>query len=135
MRALRQQCDNDTELEHAYRALIGNVDFGATLHWMLRVRTFEVDTSAPLGDDVRDHRVRHHWIAAEAAKRCSRVIHDYGTAAPGDVECIAAPEPAARSGDDNHLTVKRYACHDLPLPASRFCAVVPQRCNNERPRF
>lgn len=50
MRALRQRCENHAELEEAYGAQIGNVDFAAKLNWVLGERTFEVDTHPVRGN-------------------------------------------------------------------------------------
>lgn len=50
MRALRQRCDNHAELDQAYAAQMGNVDFAATLHWSLGERTYEVDTHPVRGN-------------------------------------------------------------------------------------
>ena len=50
MRALRQRCDNHEELEQAYAAQVGNLNFATTLHWVMGERTFEVDTHPVRGD-------------------------------------------------------------------------------------
>lgn len=50
MRALRQRCDNHAELEQAYAAQVGNLNFATTLHWVMGERTFEVDTHPVRGD-------------------------------------------------------------------------------------
>ena len=50
MRALRQRCDNHDELELAYAAQVGNLNFATTLHWVMGERTFEVDTHPVRGD-------------------------------------------------------------------------------------
>lgn len=50
MRALRQHCDNHAELEQAYAAQVGNLNFATTLHWVMGERTFEVDTHPVRGD-------------------------------------------------------------------------------------
>lgn len=50
MRALRQRCDNHDELEQAYAAQVGNLNFATTLHWVMGERTFEVDTHPVRGD-------------------------------------------------------------------------------------
>lgn len=50
MRALRQRCDNHTELELAYSAQMNNDQFAATLNWTLGERTFEVDTHPVRGN-------------------------------------------------------------------------------------
>jgi diguanylate cyclase (GGDEF)-like protein len=50
MRALRQRCDNHAELEQAYAAQVGNLNFATTLNWVMGERTFEVDTHPVRGD-------------------------------------------------------------------------------------
>lgn len=50
MRALRQHCDNHAELEQAYAAQVGNLNFATTLNWVMGERTFEVDTHPVRGD-------------------------------------------------------------------------------------
>lgn len=50
MRALRQRCDNHEELEQAYAAQVGNLNFATTLHWVMGERTFEVDTHPVRGN-------------------------------------------------------------------------------------
>jgi len=50
MRALRQRCDNHTELELAYSAQMNNDQFAATLNWTLGERTLEVDTHPVRGN-------------------------------------------------------------------------------------
>lgn len=44
MRSLRERCDNAVQLQHAYSALMRDVNFAASLHWVLGERTLEVDT-------------------------------------------------------------------------------------------
>ncbi|MEN5424796.1 sensor domain-containing diguanylate cyclase [Stenotrophomonas pennii] len=50
MRALRQRCHNHEELEQAYAAQVGNLNFATTLHWVMGERTFEVDTHPVRGN-------------------------------------------------------------------------------------
>lgn len=50
MRALRERCDNHAELEQAYAAQVGNVNFAAKINWTLGERTFEVDTHPVRGN-------------------------------------------------------------------------------------
>jgi len=50
MRALRLRSDNHAELEQAYAAQMGNVNFAATLNWTFGERTFEVDTHPVRGN-------------------------------------------------------------------------------------
>lgn len=50
MRALRLRSDNHAELEQAYAAQMGNVNFAARLNWTLGERTFEVDTHPVRGN-------------------------------------------------------------------------------------
>jgi len=50
MRALRQRCENHEELERAYAAQVGNVDFAARINWTLGEWTYEVDTHPIRGD-------------------------------------------------------------------------------------
>lgn len=50
MRALRVRCDNHAELDAAYAAHVGNVDYAVSMHWILGERTFEVDTHPVSGD-------------------------------------------------------------------------------------
>lgn len=50
MRALRERCDNREELDRAYAAQVGNIDFAAQMNWVLGERTFEVDTHPVRGN-------------------------------------------------------------------------------------
>lgn len=50
MRALRSRCDNHAELDAAYAAHVGNVDYAVSIHWIMGERTFEVDTHPVSGD-------------------------------------------------------------------------------------
>lgn len=50
MRALRQSCSNASQLQAAYGAVMGDVDYAVTILWDLGNRQFEVDTHPLLGD-------------------------------------------------------------------------------------
>lgn len=50
MRALRARCDNHAELDAVYAAHVGNVDYAASIHWIMGERTFDVDTHPVSGD-------------------------------------------------------------------------------------
>lgn len=50
MRALRERCSNAQELQAAYAAHVGDVNYSGTMHWVLGAQTYEVDTHPVNGE-------------------------------------------------------------------------------------
>lgn len=50
MRTLRARCDNHAELDSAYAAQVGRVDYAVSMNWAVGDRVYEVDTHPVSGD-------------------------------------------------------------------------------------
>ncbi|MET0240080.1 MAG: sensor domain-containing diguanylate cyclase [Sphingobium sp.] len=80
MRAVRRQCVNADELDAAYRSLVANVDYAATIIWDFGDRQFEVDTHPIRGEGERG-RI---WLFNDVTAELRRAA---------DLSALAATDP------------------------------------------